>query len=39
VDKEIKLYRRSAAVFFFIQFKIKLKNLNWLQLKLNRELI
>ena len=25
--------------FFFIQFKIKLKNLNRLQLKLNQELI
>ncbi len=38
-DKEIKLYRRSATVFFFIQFKIKFKNLNWLQLNLNWELL
>ena len=37
--RKLSCIEEVPRFFFFIQFKIKLKNLNWLQLKLNRELI
>jgi hypothetical protein len=37
--RKLSCIEEVPRFFFFIQFKIKFKNLNWLQLKLNRELM